>query len=138
MVHASGVTIARGQGRETTVCAALSAMKPTTLAMSFITFSAYPEHRRDILEPCDQRRRQIDPGGQNKRQMCIHRHVGRFGGRRRAEGLPEGQSVKPQQQRTERDEKSEDKRHRKERLACKGRAYDQEFAHERRQAAAVR
>jgi hypothetical protein len=69
--HSSGVTTNRGHGRW-----------PSTRLPSMLSASdgiALPQLSRYVLEPGDQRWRQIDAGAEHQREMREHRHVGRVG-----------------------------------------------------------
>ena len=52
-----------------------------------------PKQRGDVLEPGDQRRRQVDAGGEHQAEMDEHRHVGGLDRRGAAGRLAEGEAA---------------------------------------------
>ena len=69
--------------------------------------SASSQNVRDMLEPGDQRWRQIDAGGKYQHQVRIHRHVGCLGRRSAAVRFAEGDTGQPEQQGAESEQKPE-------------------------------
>ena len=70
--------------------------------------SILSQQLRDVLEPGDQRRRHVDAGDQDQREMREHRHVGGLRLRGGAARLAERDGVEPQEQRGDADQDAED------------------------------
>src|SRR3977135_11547 len=100
-----GATTARGQGRwASTRCPS------TRISESGDIIAVSPDlsqNLRDVLEPSDQRRRQVDASDEHQRQMDKHRHIGCrcFGAR--AARLAKSDTVQPKEKCAEAEQQAE-------------------------------
>src|SRR5487761_514979 len=98
--------------------------------MSTIAGIDLSEQSGDILEPDDQRRRHVDAGDENEREMTEHRDVGGLHFSRRTARLAERDAVEPQEQSGDADQDTENEHDREQRFASERRTHHKEFAHE--------
>src|SRR5208282_1170785 len=112
LCQTSGVTTRRGHGRWSPT---RSPWMMSTRAGIVLT-----EQAGDVLEPGDERRRHVDAGSQNEREMGEHRYVGGFRLGAGTARLAERDAVEPQEQASQRDQDAEDEDDREQRGAGEG------------------